>query len=323
MQNGLVGLRRRITLYIVFAVIVIAIVLFPSSPPTSLPVYQGRPINYWHADYVTAENPPEVRAHAAEVLREMGTNRTPALIERLRDVKDSKFKLKMMAVLDKQSWVKFSFTTAAMRREAALNELVFWGPGAAAAIPELIKLAHDTNADLAITGLHALGYANNDAEKPIIEPFIAATASTNDSVRLTGIMGVAGLYQNWKQRLGPSRSDIFPPDKVVAVLLAGTKDPNLQIRIYSVDELSKLLEAADAIVPTLTGLLQSTNSAIRFGAARALGNLGGAARPAVPALKVALQDPDKGVRGQVEITLRRVDPSGLSTNVANTIEPPK
>ena len=119
MHSGFVGPRRRIVLYLVFAVIVIAVVLFPSSLPTRMPIYQGRTIDQWYSDFAAAESPPEVRARAAEVLREMGTNETPSLIKRLRDVNDSRFKLKLMALLNRQSWIKFSFTTAEQRRESA------------------------------------------------------------------------------------------------------------------------------------------------------------------------------------------------------------
>jgi hypothetical protein len=303
-----VGTKRRIKLYLVFAIIAATIILYPSSTPTNVPVYQGRPINDWYGDYVTVENPPEMRARAEQVLREMGTNWTPSFIERLSDFNDSKFKLKAMALLNKQSWIKFSFTTAEMRRESALNEFAMWGPGMSVAVPELVRLTKHTNPGIAAIAIRALGIANFSAATPIIEPILQAAASTNILVRQTAILSICQIYGNWVAQPGHTNRAGFPVEKVVHALLVGAKDSNLRIRVGSVDELGKLPLEPDAVVPALTGLLQDTNAAIRFGAARALGNYGTAARVAMPALKTALQDADKSVSGQAAMSLRRIEP---------------
>jgi len=308
------GSKWRIKLYIAFTIIVVAIVLYPSSMPTKMPVYRGRTIDQWYSDFAAPENSPEARARAGQVLREMGTNWTPALIERFRDFNDSAIKLKLMSIANRQSWVKFSFTTAAMRRETAFNEFVFWGPGTVAVVPELIKLSRDTNAEVAIVALRGLGIANNYAEMPIIEPFIEGTASTNDWVRLYSVSAFCQSYMNWKSRPDLSKGEKFPEEKMLSVLLAGLSDSFFLVRRRTMDELGKLQLKPDLVVPILGGLVQNTNAIIRFDAARALGKYGPAARAAVPALKTALRDLDKSVRNQAAMSLTKIEMELPSTN---------
>lgn len=301
-------------LYLVFAVIVIAVVLFPSSLPTRMPIYQGRSIDQWYSDFAAAESPPEVRARAAEVLREMGTNETPALIKRLRDVNDSRFKLKLMALLNRQSWIKFSFTTAEQRRESAYLEFIFWGPGTAAAVPELERMCRDTNTDLVQLALRALGTANMTAPKPILDSMLQATTSTNLSIRATAILCLASVYKDWIGRPNATNMAAFPTSKMTAAFQAGLKDPDPYIRILSVDQLRNLQIEPEVFVPMLTGSLQDTNASIRFGAARALGSYGAAARRALPALNAALQDPDKSVGSEAAKSLKQIEGEPAATN---------
>ncbi len=308
------GSKWRIKLYIAFALIAVAIVLCPSSMPTKMPVYRGRTIDQWYVEFAAPENPPEVRAPAEQVLREMGTNWTPSLIERFRDVQDSAIKLKLMSLAGRQSWIKFSFTTAAMRRESAMSEFVFWGPGTAAAVPELIKLSRDANADVAIVALRGLGIANVTATKPIIEPIIQAAASTNIPERQTAFLVICQVYQNWMNRPDATNVESFPAHAVTAVLLAGVNDPNLQLRVLAIDKLRHLLLEPEVVVPVLAGLLQDRNATVRFSAVLALGDYGAAARPAVPALKTALQDPDKSITNQAAISLKKIEAELSSTN---------
>lgn len=65
--------------------------------------------------------------------------------------------------------------------------------------------------------------------------------------------------------------------------------------------------AKDMVGPLIQGLRHAEPS-VRLGAATALGALGSSARPAIPALRSALDDPDAAVRDAAAQALKRIQP---------------
>ena len=61
-------------------------------------------------------------------------------------------------------------------------------------------------------------------------------------------------------------------------------------------------------VAALAKSLQDETSSVRFAAVEALGNLGPAAKDAIPALEQATQDPNSVIRWNAAIALKKIRP---------------
>jgi HEAT repeat protein len=70
--------------------------------------------------------------------------------------------------------------------------------------------------------------------------------------------------------------------------------------------LGQIGPAAKEAVPALIAVLKDEDSELRASAATALGGIGPAAKEAVPALSVALKDKDKRVREIAASALRKI-----------------
>jgi hypothetical protein len=75
------------------------------------PVYQGKPLSAWLEAYNDNPPPSATRHEADEALRHLGTNALPALLRRMR-AKDTAFKNRWFALVQKQHLIRISHTTA-------------------------------------------------------------------------------------------------------------------------------------------------------------------------------------------------------------------
>ncbi|MBC8100716.1 MAG: HEAT repeat domain-containing protein, partial [Armatimonadetes bacterium] len=101
--------------------------------------------------------------------------------------------------------------------------------------------------------------------------------------------------------LGQIGSSAAPAVPALAHLLASG---NLDVRNSAAYALAQIGEPS---ISALTGALQGVSTAARIPAANALREIGRAAAPAVPALIVALNDPDADVRRAVARALERMN----------------
>jgi HEAT repeat protein/lysophospholipase L1-like esterase len=102
-----------------------------------------------------------------------------------------------------------------------------------------------------------------------------------------------------------------PAAESVPALLRALHDPALRWRVP--DVLGELGPAAREAVPALTEALADANAAVRWRAAKALGRIGPAARKAAPLLATLTRDPQGNVRAAAVTALVRVEPDlGLS-----------
>lgn len=166
------------------------------------PTYKGKPLSYWLAGYDRSSGPPSTNGpplpdwqDANKAVKAIGTNAVPILMRKLRQ-NDSKLKTAVMDLLRKQRLIKlnlppqFSNFTAARAFSAlgplasnAVPELVAMfdsdrspfaqqvvpqilseiGPGAAPAIPMLLRGTTHTNVIVRNNSVYALGRIGTEA----------------------------------------------------------------------------------------------------------------------------------------------------------------
>ena len=108
-------------------------------------------------------------------------------------------------------------------------------------------------------------------------------------------------------------SDLSPPAKerqaseaaVVKVIVESLRDQDADVRWAAVHALGTM--KAPEAVTLLTTLLRAPEAGLRRDAATALGRIGLAARPAIPALKALLQDRDATVFRAADEALQKIE----------------
>ena len=117
--------------------IVIALVANPAGPRE--PEYHGKKLTRWLDDLHTLSTSTATQANARLAIQEMGTNAVPFLVQMLH-AKDSSFRRRYMALLERQHWVDFHFHSDRQKQSDAVRGLMILGPDAKAAIPTLADL---------------------------------------------------------------------------------------------------------------------------------------------------------------------------------------
>ena len=98
------------------------------------PEYGGRKLTSWLDQYENGKGHAQTEA----ALGAIGTNAIPALLRMLR-AHDSAFKLKLIALAEKQHLIRFSFTSAEAWNERAFLGFAFLGSSASNAVPALAR----------------------------------------------------------------------------------------------------------------------------------------------------------------------------------------
>jgi HEAT repeat protein len=102
-------------------------------------------------------------------------------------------------------------------------------------------------------------------------------------------------------RLGPPGKDALPALRKVG------QDSDWNNRVFALSAIASIgPESKD--VPLMIKALSDTNRAVRFQAARGLGNLGFPSKEAIGALTNALHDEAEAVRKRVSAALIKIDP---------------
>lgn len=174
------------------------------------------------------------------------------------------------------------------------------GTNAAAAIPDLAKIASDSTGPgvpFAIMALIEIGPA-------------AIPALTN-----TLISPVKLVY---KEHLLRDLKGVFPgKSAAIPILTAALKHPDGKITRDAAELLGKLGEQPNIIIPHLIGALNRPEYYVRITAAEALACYGQQARPAVPKLLGALKYEDKRSQEYYLQALRKIAPEALPNTDAN------
>ncbi len=149
------------------------------------PTYEGEPLIAWLQRYEDLNDDTVTdqiwHREADEAVRKIGTNAIPLLLE-LLEARDSKFKLKVMAAVRRQSIFKIHLTTAEVRHQMALGGFEALGPGAGPAVPALGKMLADGQLNAAealdMIGPESIGTLTN------------ALTNANPKVRIAVVMAL-------------------------------------------------------------------------------------------------------------------------------------
>jgi HEAT repeat protein len=220
-----------------------------------------------------------VRLYASKALARIGDDAdqvVPALVERLADGNPQ-------------------------IRIAALEALGNLGPTAAAATPAIIEAVADRNEEplvreYAITAAARVAPAMPEVNAVLVEAttdsnariFEAAVAALEE-VRLHGEAPAGDEVALWVEQL----SSVDPGPRLAAARELAELGPY----------------ARDAVAPLTAALTAEENDAeLRSAIATALGLIGPAAEPALPALIASLRSPDDGLRDAALAAMRRIGP---------------
>jgi HEAT repeat protein len=242
------------------------------------PTYQGKRLSQWLAASCHAgPNSADGQARACEAVRAIGKRAIPRLLEMLQ-TKDSPLKLTLMRLHQKQSLVKIAFTPDYISRRVATEGFWALGPQAKDALPQLVRLFHDTN--IACDAACAMARIGPESVGILRE----GLTNLNDQIRVASANGLAYAGSNaW----------VAVPD-----LVARLKDTSSEVRLTAEVALGGFAKQPEVVVPALVEILDgSTHSTrglvadeLRRYAAEALGRFGQHATSAVPALLRALSD---------------------------------
>jgi HEAT repeat protein len=207
----------------------------------------------------------------------------------------------------------------------AVEALFLIGPEARAAVPALTEALQHPDARVRHAATLAL-WRLGPHPRPTPEAIAAALLDWHLDVRRAGVRTLAGLKadeRNEVRRLlldqvwqrGPA-SD--PATAIRALRWFGTEAIPDLVRLldremelgFSGEVFEVLGSIGSPAVPALVAVLRDEKEASRRSSAvMALGQMGPAARAAVPALRAALQDEEEGVRGAAIYALANVAPS--------------
>ena len=177
-------------------------------------------------------------------------------------------------------------------RQAAVSALGEVGAEAAAAVPDLVALLPQDGP----RGLHVV-FPLSRIGPAAVPALIQALRGRDTDVRSRAAQ-VLGL-------IGPEAQAAAPT--LVEVL----RDPEARVRVRAAEALWQVAQDPTGVA-LLAAVLGDEDGVLRRDAARFLGQMGPAARPAVPALVEALRDADDATRVPVAEVLGRIGPGAAA-----------
>ncbi len=271
-QTANVSKKRGIMLAAVLAAVLGGLLWHVLSTVEPEPVYQGKRLSAWLEDYVPVVYPTSMptaadkaailRPWAADnAVRHIGTNAIPTLLRLLR-ARDSTFRLKLIALTQKQHFIKIHFVPASERNRQAGRAFLALGSTAKDALPALLAIyeekvsAHSQEcALLAVVGI------GPDA-KPALPLLLKVASDTNTPdpeailVRRAAICAIGSIHG--------------VPRLAVPVLIKALSDQDREVRYGAVWALVHFGADAKPAVPALFELLKDPDSAVRLSAISAI-----------------------------------------------------
>ena len=202
---------------------------------------------------------------------------------------DSRLKMKLIGLLQRQSLVRVRIPMARDQRIKAAWACVALGPVSKPLIPDLLAMTKEQADDYNAT-LYALGGMGDVA----VMPLVLALTNKNSQVRqvAAGVLGLIGR--------GASNA--------VSALAESLHDADAGVRMNAALSLGAIRIASPEAVSVLAGALSDRDSAVRCNAAASLSEFGPEAKGTAPSLSKLLDDPDEFVRMNATNALKAVDP---------------
>lgn len=314
-------LLRRLLLWVALPGLLVVLAVWSWTPRE--PSWEGRSLSEW-LEY--SEEPkteglvvttPAINIDASNrAIRSMGTNCLPFLLQRLRNLTPTpseRIVIMLEEQLEKHSvHIPWDLIGVRMSRRygRVLSAFEALGHQAAPAVPELQRWLCSTNAGIADTAAHVLGYIHPEGTSALI------TASTNPAVpdKVSVLLRLRSLASQH-------------PEVVEAFLIkAGDPDPKVRALVRGI--LFPISPEESAILlPVVIRLLADPVSSVRSETVRskvlnALDEFKGDLRPAVPALKALTTDRDPEIRSQAKALLDKIKASSPTPPPASPAPPP-
>ncbi|HET6883430.1 MAG TPA: HEAT repeat domain-containing protein [Pirellulales bacterium] len=238
----------------------------------------------------------------------------------------------LQAADDVASLAKGLTSGSAQERVEAADELADLGPKAKAAAPALLKAAKDEDARVRGHAAHALGQVGDKSEAVVNGLFALATDS-DALVRRAAIRALKALRLPRKltmPKMVKALKSAEPADAAaILASIAEAGEEALPFLIECLDDkeagywaclaLGDMGPAAKDAVPKLIKLEQSGEPQVRLQALVALGQIGPAAQAAIPLMVKALQaDKTPGVRYAAAFALGQIGTSDKQARAALT-----
>jgi HEAT repeat protein len=229
------------------------------------PVYQGKALSVWLDDYWIESHGDSAESllmaktnhEVDEVVRRIGTNAIPILF-RMLNATDSPLR-KLQYLARDRGWYDFKFKSAPAQAQNIQAAMAFGALGAEAkdAVPELIEMCarkhHEDTRGLVALALGGIGPPASNAV-----PLLLRTVTN---------AAPFGAFYNAFRALGKIHAE---PEQVVPLMIKFLKDPDVNIRMYSIINLEAFGADARPAVPALVEALTDQVDYIRKRAAQAL-----------------------------------------------------
>jgi HEAT repeat protein len=256
--------RRNLLLAGLVALALVGVVVWLALPPRE-PVYKGKTLSEWFSHDFDLDDDSDwsfstngmFDTGTGHAISHFGTNAVPTLLQMLR-AHDSKLKLELVRLAEKQPLVKFHFVPADARNlEAALGFYVL-GAAASNAVPDLIQVLDEkVSAYSEAEAICSLGYIG-PAARATAPKLLSIVGNTNADLgaRISAAQALVQVQAN--------------PGLVVPALMKCLKDSDSDVRVQAASALGQLGSAAKAAVPALVTLLNDPKYSVRLNAGDAL-----------------------------------------------------
>ena len=209
------------------------------------PVYRSTALTTWLRTYGSSSSSGRYSQEwneTDEAVRHIGTNGIPVLLRLIR-ARDSKLKLRLVALAQKQSFIKFHFMPAAERNVAASRAFIALGETAKSAVPALVKMYdEDISADSQGAVADALAWIG-PAAKPAIPLLLRTATNSNAKVRANSLWALGEIHAE--------------PQSSVPALIFALSDSDDWVRLSAAHALGMFGSDAQAAVPALTEMTRA------------------------------------------------------------------
>ena len=239
----------------------------------------------------------EVRRSATYALELMGTTAKSAIPALIAAFKRPDEQFSTSTALSQMGQPAIAALSQALRdpdlaiRSGALSALGRMGHAAKSTAPQILPHLKASSSKIQVQAAWALQLMGEEPA-PLLPVLMTALKDSQEEIRLLAIETLG--------RMGKAAKPAVP------LLVAILKDPNPRldslVRTKAAEALGQLGETQ-----TLIAALQDQKPYVRWRAAYVLGRMGTAAKPAIPALTIALQDSDELVQRETKSALKRLN----------------